>query len=118
MKFVLFVCISLVANLLHASLMPMGSHGNTSTTHEFESAEYLSSGKHAKPMHSDNESTDVFCGDHMYSCCITLVLQLDSVVAVLFIRGAQTGEFYELNPPQFRPALLYKPPKFYSVSTG
>jgi len=119
MKLTLFICISLLASLLHAAAMPVEGLGGSPMIHGVGEIKQNSHAHHASMKHgADHGEVEDYCPDNQYSCCLIVVLKPDSIDPDT---GFSREEFFasrSLNQPIFRPESLYRPPKFYSALAG
>ena len=118
MKITLFICISLLASLLHAAVMPVSGMGDSSITQSIDISMQHSPEQHAAMIQGDNNETEGYCPEYNDSCCLTLVIQADSVIPITLALSEENYASLSVEQPALRPESLYKPPKFYLASTA
>ena len=117
MKFSVFICISLLASLLHAAAMPI--HGSTglSMIHSVgEINESLHDHHASRKSVADRDANH--CDRNQSTCCFAVALEQDEAMpgASIFREEYFASRF--LSQPIFRLEPLYRPPKFCLASAG
>jgi len=118
MKFALFICMSLLASLLHAAAMPIADMGNRSMTHKVEMTGEHTPEQHAKMMQGEHHDAEELCPDNNYSCCMASALQPDLLLPhILSLSQAMYASLPSVSS-RLKPDGLYRPPKLYPVLAG
>jgi len=116
MKLTLFICVSFIASLLHAAVMPIGNIGDEAMAVKVEMAgQQIQSIHHAKMMESDHHHSEDYCPDNNYSCCLMLGIQSSHINPVSVSRDEVVYASSSYPPPSFRPEILFRPPKLHAV---
>ena len=129
MKLTLFICISLVASLLHAARMPVSGFDHSSTVPEVSDARPHAHDTHASMQHdsmdgkqaqhsADHHESESYCNETENLCCVTIVLQSESIAPFAHPVREEFHASNASNLQKFRLEALFKPPKFYPAFKG
>ena len=117
MKLTLFICISLIANLLHAAVMPIDGSGKSMMDHELVESAEDSHVHHA--LMKPGADYDVYnCADYQSSCCLFMIPGPGRAMPLNVILRDEVFASRSLDQPIYRLESLYRPPKLYPASAG
>ena len=117
MKFSLFICISLLASLLHAAAMPIhGSGGLPMNQGVGETNESLHD--HHASRKPDGDHDGNHCHLNQSACCLIVALEPGEAMHATSIFREEYFASRFFSQPIFRLESLYRPPKFYPASAG
>lgn len=114
MKFILFICISLLASLFHAAAMPIDAIGDSSKTAKSEMVGQHSIHQHAKMMKSGHHQAEDNCPHNNGTCCLTLTMPLNHINSILLPLTDEVYASLSSPPPKIILETLYRPPKFFA----
>ncbi len=111
MRFVLFICISLLANMFHAAAMPVSNVDHMPL--EVATAEVQHMDMHHAHMATDDLKSTNHCPDNGSPCCLALALQSFLTFPLSTFASRERHTLFPPHHPKRTLLAPFRPPKFY-----
>ena len=111
MRFILFICISLLVNMFHAATMPV--HDVSHMPLDAASVEAQHMDMHHAHVANDDLKSKNHCPDNQSSCCLVLALQPFPMLSLPTLTSQERHIPFSPHYAKRAPVAPFRPPKFY-----
>ena len=111
MRFILFICISLLVNMLHAAVIPVNNMGHVPL--EVDTAEVQHMDRHYVHIETDDLKSKNHCPESSIPCCMVLALQPFLTWPLSAFSSQERHAPFSLHLAKRTLVVPFRPPKFY-----